>query len=64
METATGNLFQCAGYDVMHTELMGVWLDLMQALKAFTSNTPTRSGALLVRKINEALQQMPRHAPQ
>lgn len=60
-KTEAGNLYQLLGYDSLHIDLLGIWLDLMNAVKPFALASNDGQAAALIRKINENLLRMPRY---
>ena len=59
-DTEHGNLFQCSGFDTLHTEYLGTWLDLMRSFKPFAIAVGGAAGARFIRLVNEGLAAMPR----
>jgi len=59
--TPDGNLFQCSGYDTLHTDYLGTWLELVRAFKPYATAAAVAAGARFIRLINEGLAAMPRY---
>ena len=60
-DTDHGNLFQCSGFDTMHTDLLGTWVELMKSLKPFAAQAEAGAGTRFIRCINDRLWAMPRY---
>ena len=62
-DTEYGNLFQISGYDTLHTDYLGTWLELVRAFKPYATAAAGAAGARFIRLINEGLAAMPRYTP-
>lgn len=63
-DTEHGNLFQCSGYDTLHTDYLGTWLDLVRSFKPYATAAGGAVGARFIRLVNEYLAAMPRYHSQ
>ena len=59
-DTEHGNLFQISGYDTLHTDYLGTWLDLIKAFKPYATAVGGAAGARFIKLVNEGLAAMPR----
>ena len=57
-DTVHGRLFHCSGYDTLHTDYLGTWLDLVRSFNPFA----TAAGAAGVLFIKEGLAAIPRYS--
>ena len=64
VDTEHGNLFQCSGYDTLHTDYLGTWLDLVKSFKPFAMAVGGAAGARFIRLVNQGLAAMPRYHAQ